>query len=107
MSAPTMGDVKRLSSLHTRSVISHLFLKEFGTLRRDLEHHVAIRDGNLSVAAEVPVEERVTAIAQSFFRTIIRARHKTVQRHRHVENNVSHQFLLSRAWLRGLHAEPE
>src|SRR6266540_2330032 len=87
---PALSDIKGFPSPHARSVVSHRFLKEFGALRGDLEHHVAIRNGNLGIAAEKPIEERLTAFAQTILRTIIWSCNKAIQRHRHVENNISH-----------------
>src|SRR5512138_1684582 len=90
MSAPGTSDVKGLASPYTRSVCFERFVEEFGTLCRDLQRHIAIGDWHLGIPAEVPVEERLAAIAQSVLGVIIWTGDKTVQRHGHVEDNFTH-----------------
>src|SRR5215208_5908808 len=94
MAAPGVGDVKGFPSPYSSSVVCERLVQDFGTLWGNLEHHVAIRDGNLGIAAEVPFEERVAAISQTVLGSIVWSGHKTVQRNRHVEYNFTHKAIL-------------
>src|SRR5688572_2890057 len=92
MAAPGPGDIKGSPSPYPRPVSCERLLKDFGALRRDLEHHVAIRDRNLCVAAEVPLKERVTTIPHTIVGAVVRAGNEAVQRNGHIENNFSHLY---------------
>ena len=79
--APRVGDVERPASRHKSPYRCVHLPKELGADRSDLERHLATGHFIVGVAAEVPPQDPLTAIAQDPFGAVVRPRDETIQRH--------------------------
>src|SRR6185312_6168406 len=77
---PSMGEVKCPAAGYQRPCRCADLAKELGGLRRDLEHHVCVRQPVFGVAAEVPSQEPLAALTHGCCRSVVRPCNKPIQR---------------------------
>src|SRR5215216_564149 len=77
---PPIGEVECPAARHQRPCRCACLAKELGSLRRDLEHHLATRQPVFGVACGVPRKEPLAALTRGCIRAVVGPSDKAVQR---------------------------